>query len=250
MPDRRFPEQHEDLQQRARWDEESPETSTDRVDSDTDGTDSDPSNGTSHFDEDGSAHADHLDADDSDRALTDRTGTDDAVGRGTVDEAAADRGITDVASEDDDSVPLTDVAGTDAQADSPDASGVEAAAHPAIPETAPSADAVGGTADPTTADPATDELFPDGAGDKLRDRWQHIQVDFVDDPRHAVEEADSLVDQVAAQLAESIAAHRRTLREGWDGQGAGVAEDGGSPTEQLRVALQDYRRILNRLLDA
>ncbi|TDU03044.1 hypothetical protein EDD99_1457 [Streptomyces sp. 846.5] len=180
MSDRRFPEQHEDLQDRARWDEESPES--------------------------------------------------------------PEPGNTDLKAEVDADVEPTDLEKPDLE---------KAHARTELPLPTPAAPPVV-TPVPTPAPAGTvGRLFPEGAGEKLRDRWQHIQIDFVDDPRHAVEEADALVDQVATQLTESITANHRTLRDSWDKKGAGsAADDSGFPTEQLRLTLQQYRSMLNRLLDA
>ena len=64
---------------------------------------------------------------------------------------------------------------------------------------------------------------------------------FVDEPRAAVERADSLVAEVMKQLAEGFARERSTLEHQWD-RGDNVT------TEDLRVALQRYRSFFDRLL--
>lgn len=106
----------------------------------------------------------------------------------------------------------------------------------------------GGSGD--SGDSGADRFFQDSVSEKLRDRWQSIQIDFVDDPRHAVEQAEELVEQVSTQLTESIAARRRELRSSWskDGAAASAAHDNGVATEDLRTALQDYRRVFQQLL--
>jgi hypothetical protein len=84
-------------------------------------------------------------------------------------------------------------------------------------------------------------LFPpDEAGD-LRDSWESIQARFVDEPRRAVEEADSLVASAIKRVAESFAGERARLEGLWD-QGDSVS------TEDLRVALQRYRSFFTRIL--
>jgi hypothetical protein len=238
MSDRRFPEQHEDLQDRARWDEESPE-SDERDERDESGATAGTEGTTDPDAEAGTDSASDLDT---------HTGLD----------ADLDAEQTDLAKPDAEStVAHPDVdAGTDARTDfETDAGTGTDTALPDAPMPAPATtlDDIPASSDSTT--PSTvapgEGLFPQGTGEKLRDRWQHIQIDFVDDPRHAVEEADTLVEQVAAQLTESITTNRRALRDGWDKQGAGsAADDSGSPTEQLRMTLQQYRSMLNRLLDA
>jgi hypothetical protein len=82
--------------------------------------------------------------------------------------------------------------------------------------------------------------------DETRDvqgRWERIQGSFVDEPRRAVEEADSLVAELMQQLAQSFAQERERLESRWD-RGDKVS------TEDLRVALQRYRSFFDRLLSA
>ncbi|MHA6764338.1 hypothetical protein [Streptacidiphilus sp. PAMC 29251] len=103
---------------------------------------------------------------------------------------------------------------------------------------------------PAATDPNANRFFEDSVSEKLRDRWQTIQIDFVDDPRHAVEQAETLVEQVSTQLTEAISARRNELHGRWskDGGAASAAHDNAVPTEDLRTALQEYRRVLNQLL--
>ena len=250
MSDRRFPEQHEDLQDRARWDEESPETE------ERDGTSLSDENPESPDRPESIESTDPytVTGDSTDGELTDEDRTDE--------DADLDAERTDLTKPDaEDTLPHPDVdartdVGTDAvqpDAVQPDAVQPDVVQPDApMPAPAPLAE-VPASSDSTSPAVVTpgDRLFPEGSGEKLRDKWQHIQIDFVDDPRHAVEEADTLVEQVAGQLTEAITANRRALRDGWDKQGAGsAADDSGFPTEQLRTTLQQYRSMLNRLLDA
>lgn len=77
----------------------------------------------------------------------------------------------------------------------------------------------------------------------LRERWQEIQNEFVDDPQDAVHTADSLVADVMQQLAETFAEQKHELEGQWNrGEQAN--------TEDLRRALQHYRSFFNRLLSA
>jgi hypothetical protein len=92
---------------------------------------------------------------------------------------------------------------------------------------------------------ATDEqaaplLSPDEAKD-FRARWDAIQVGFVDEPRRAVEQADSLVAGAMKRLAEMFADERSKLEGQWD-RGDNVS------TEDLRLALRRYRSFFGRLL--
>ncbi len=75
----------------------------------------------------------------------------------------------------------------------------------------------------------------------FRDRWNAIQVGFVDEPRQVVKQADSLVAAATKRLAEMFAAERAGLEGQWD-RGDNVS------TEDLRLALQRYRSFFGRLL--
>jgi hypothetical protein len=90
-------------------------------------------------------------------------------------------------------------------------------------------------------DGESEPLFPPDEANELRSRWDSIQAGFVDEPRRAVEEADSLVAAAMKQLAETFADERRTLEAQWD-RGDDVS------TEDLRVALRKYRSFFGRLL--
>jgi len=86
-------------------------------------------------------------------------------------------------------------------------------------------------------------LFAGEDAEQFRSRWQEVQTGFVDEPRKAVEEADSLVADLMRRLAETFSQERSSLEEQWDS-----GED--ASTEDLRVALQKYRSFFDRLLSA
>jgi len=86
------------------------------------------------------------------------------------------------------------------------------------------------------------ELLPRGEHDKLTLRLQQALTTFVDSPRQAVEEADSVFDEVATHFTNTLAEQRRVLRSGWQDQ------DTEAQTEELRLALRQYREITERLL--
>jgi hypothetical protein len=94
-------------------------------------------------------------------------------------------------------------------------------------------------------DERTDEesspLFAEDASAALRRRWDGIQAAFVDEPRRAVEQADSLVAETMKDLAQSFARARSGLEDQW-------ARGGDVSTEDLRVALRHYRSFFKRLL--
>jgi hypothetical protein len=87
---------------------------------------------------------------------------------------------------------------------------------------------------------ATPLFSPEEAKD-FRARWDAIQVGFVDEPRQAVQQADSLVAGAMKRLAEMFAAERAKLEGQWD-RGDNVS------TEDLRLALRRYRSFFGRLV--
>ncbi|WP_433312307.1 hypothetical protein ACQP0U_26930 [Micromonospora sp. CA-269861] len=88
------------------------------------------------------------------------------------------------------------------------------------------------------AAPAT--LLDADAAQGFRDRWRDVQLRFVDDPQAAAGEAQSLVEEAIQALSSALAAQKTTLG-GW--QDAGSAD-----TEQLRMAVRNYRDFLDRVL--
>ena len=84
-------------------------------------------------------------------------------------------------------------------------------------------------------------LFSSGEAKEFRGRWDTIQGDFVDEPRRAVEQADSLVAGGMKRLAEVFADERAKLEGQW-------SRDESVSTEDLRLALCRYRSFFGRLL--
>lgn len=91
------------------------------------------------------------------------------------------------------------------------------------------------------ADKELAALFTQEAASDFRSRWDLVQRSFVDDPRAAVHAADELVAQVTQTLAETFAKQRSALEKGLDHAGA-------QTTENLRIALRQYRSFFERLL--
>ena len=91
------------------------------------------------------------------------------------------------------------------------------------------------------ANEANTALFDPGETEEFRGRWNSIQVQFVDEPRRSVEQADELVAHTMKRLAEMFAREREGLEQEWD-RGDNVS------TEDLRIALQRYRSFFDRLL--
>lgn len=97
------------------------------------------------------------------------------------------------------------------------------------------------TRDEQGANATNAPLFEKGETEDFRSRWNSIQVQFVDEPRRSVEQADELVAQTMKRLAEVFAQERQRLEQEWD-RGDNVS------TEDLRIALQRYRSFFDRLL--
>ncbi|MEU5341423.1 hypothetical protein AB0H18_11405 [Streptomyces sp. NPDC020766] len=85
-------------------------------------------------------------------------------------------------------------------------------------------------------------MSPD-VGDKWSLQLQHAVAGFIDGPRGSVEEADKVLQEVAARFTDAVTERRRTLRTSWQTTGEDKAD-----TEQLRLALRDYRELAERLL--
>ncbi|WP_329216777.1 hypothetical protein OG352_12610 [Streptomyces sp. NBC_01485] len=110
-------------------------------------------------------------------------------------------------------------------------------------------------------------LLPDDEYDRLASRMRDAVVGFVDGPRDAVAEADQVLEELAARFTDAMDRRRRTLRGSWqqqqqqqqptaaggkDRSSASSATSSTSAeavdTEQLRLALRDYRELTERLL--
>jgi hypothetical protein len=84
-------------------------------------------------------------------------------------------------------------------------------------------------------------LLDAAESDGFLQRWSEVQARFVDDPQGAVRDGDSLVAELMQALASSFAQHKEGLEQQWS--------SGGEPgTEELRLALQQYRSFFQRLL--
>ncbi|MFE2886022.1 hypothetical protein [Streptomyces sp. NPDC059272] len=110
------------------------------------------------------------------------------------------------------------------------------------PEAAPAVGSGNGRRVPQDAENGS--LLPHDESDKFSLRLQHAVTGFVDEPRSAVEEADHVLEEVAARFTEAVTKRRATLHGSWESKGS----DGADDTEQLRLALRDYRELTERLL--
>ncbi|MDG4820427.1 hypothetical protein O7635_00990 [Asanoa sp. WMMD1127] len=80
------------------------------------------------------------------------------------------------------------------------------------------------------------------AAQGFRDRWREVQLRFVDDPRGAAGEAQSLAEEAADALVAALDSMRNDLG-GWQ-----ATE--GTDTEHLRVVVRRYRDFLDRMLQS
>jgi hypothetical protein len=91
--------------------------------------------------------------------------------------------------------------------------------------------------------PASELLFGQERRDELHQAWRDVQTSFIDEPRAAVRNADNLVKDLLSSISQSFERARRELEAEWD-----QAEE--ASTESLRLALQRYRALFERLLSS
>jgi hypothetical protein len=88
-------------------------------------------------------------------------------------------------------------------------------------------------------------LFEASHTEEFRRRWDSIKASFVDDPREAVRRADELTDELMRELTKAMESRRRDLSEQWKHS---ESPDDKAETERLRVALHNYRSMLDPIL--
>jgi len=93
-----------------------------------------------------------------------------------------------------------------------------------------------GTAPADDAEPV--ELYTDSDLERFRQRWDTILAGFVDGPRAAAEQADTLI----GELVDVISRRRQQLHEALEGR-----ED-QAETEAMRQAIIRYRAIYRALV--
>jgi hypothetical protein len=102
---------------------------------------------------------------------------------------------------------------------------------------------------PSYERPSSERIASQSAGNRplvrdpesLRQRWESIQVGFVDSPREAVGEAENLVSSAIGEIANSFRQQRDGLETSW-------AQGQEPSTDDLRMAFQNYRDFFGRLL--
>uniref|UniRef100_A0AAU2W1L1 Uncharacterized protein n=1 Tax=Streptomyces sp. NBC_00008 TaxID=2903610 RepID=A0AAU2W1L1_9ACTN len=125
---------------------------------------------------------------------------------------------------------------------SPADPGGAAAERPAVstPAGEPAGPAGGPAGEPASA--ANRPLFREGDQEKLALRLQQAVTEFVENPTRAVEEAEGAFDAAVDNLAHALKERRREM----DVQQQGG--ESGTRTEELRIVLQQYRDLTERLL--
>jgi len=106
---------------------------------------------------------------------------------------------------------------------------------------APVGETITHEATPSTNAGSLTSLLDREESEHLRRRWNEIQGKFVDEPRSAVQQADTLVSEVIEKITQMFANEHSSLEGQWN-QGNDVS------TEDLRKALQRYRSFFNRLV--
>ncbi len=77
-------------------------------------------------------------------------------------------------------------------------------------------------------------LFEAQEAERFRMEWREVQSSFVDEPKTAVREADSLLAKMMDELKTRIESHRGDL--------------GNGDTEEMRLAMQRYRSLFDQIL--
>ena len=92
--------------------------------------------------------------------------------------------------------------------------------------------------------PGPKPLLPTDERDKIVRRLGHAVNTFADTPGDAMEEAESAFDEATDALVNALTERRRVLRASWQDQ------DPETQSAELRLALREYREIIQRLLRA
>ncbi|WP_412539414.1 hypothetical protein R8Z50_26680 [Longispora sp. K20-0274] len=123
----------------------------------------------------------------------------------------------------------------DPEADGPVPAGPAAVGSAKVPPAPP------GAVEPLPTPVQPDRrLWTAGTSEGMHERWQALQLRFVDDPRSVAGEARTLVDEAVRTLSAELADRQREL-DAWD---TGTDPD----TERLRLAVQQYRDFFTFLL--
>jgi hypothetical protein len=96
--------------------------------------------------------------------------------------------------------------------------------------------------------------------DRFRERWTHVQAEFVDDPVDSVMHADALIEEVMrargypvddfdTRAADLSVDHPVVVEKYRAGHGIYIAyERGNAASDELRKAIQHYRELFDELV--
>lgn len=85
------------------------------------------------------------------------------------------------------------------------------------------------------------------AGSEYSERMREIQLEFIDDPRQAARDADGLIEDLLRGLTADLERRRSDLSTGMLSTDS---QDEAPPTEDLRVAVQRSRELVDLLAQA
>jgi hypothetical protein len=88
--------------------------------------------------------------------------------------------------------------------------------------------------------PVGPDIALDPRTGSYEDRWSAIQAGFIDDPRRTVESASALVAEIWGETVRAITDERDGVDDRW--------QNTESSTDDLRMAMQDYRDMYARLM--
>ncbi|MGA5145851.1 hypothetical protein ACPCSF_12515 [Streptomyces griseoincarnatus] len=143
--------------------------------------------------------------------------------------------------------------GTGTHAPGPDGTGTHAPGSAGTGTHTPGTGAHAATPgqDGTSGHPGS-RLLADDTCDRLSAQLRQAVAGFVDRPRDAVEEADLVLHEITERLNDALTERRHTLTRNWKAPASGDPKKGdaapAADTEQLRLALRDYRELAERLL--
>ena len=95
---------------------------------------------------------------------------------------------------------------------------------------------------PASSTDRAEPLLGSGDVEGFRGRWPEIKAVFVDDPRASVQQADSLVEEVAQLIVRRLTEERARLEGEWS--------RGDVSTEDLRQSLHHYSLFFERLMQS
>jgi hypothetical protein len=94
---------------------------------------------------------------------------------------------------------------------------------------------------PAPQDVRPEEFFPRERREQLKGTWLDIQSAVIDEPKRAVQNADGLVKEILGAVSQKFESARHSLEVEWN-------RGEQTSTEALRIALQRYRALFDRLL--